>query len=74
MALKEQGFWETLIRIIHVGSGIGSLAISAWFFFAVSPFNPYGFGIFLTFGIILLIIGLCGNRKEVFKAFFSSGV
>ena len=74
MARKEKGIWETLIRIIYIGVGIGALAISAWFLFAVSPFNPYGFGIFLVVGIILLVTGIWGSRKDVFTTFFGAGV
>lgn len=70
MAKKEQGFWETIIRIVHISVGVVALGIAAWFLFWVSPFNPYGFGIFIVFGGVTLLIGIFGNRKEVFKSFF----
>jgi uncharacterized membrane protein len=74
MAEKEPGFWETIIRIVHISVGVAALDIAAWFLIWVSPFNSYSFGIFLIFATVLLLIGICGNRKEVFKAFFLPGV
>lgn len=74
MAEKEQSFLETIIRILHTSVGVVALGIAAWFLIWVSPFNPYGFGIFLVIGAVLLLIGIFGNRRDVFKTFFSSGV
>lgn len=74
MAANQRGFWETVLRIGHIMLGVAALSVSTWFLIAVSPFNPYGFGIFLIVGVVLLLIGLFGKKRSVFETFFISGL
>jgi len=70
---KSNGF-VSLIRLIHIIAGLTCLGIAGWFLFWASPFNAAGFGIFFAIGIVLLIIGLRGAKRNVLESFFISGV
>lgn len=73
MSDNQRTFFEAVVRIIHIIAGTAALAVSVWFLFFVTPFNPYGFFGFLIAGVVLLLIGLRGSRKDVFLTFFTSG-
>jgi hypothetical protein len=50
--------------------GLSLWGVAAWFWLAVSPFNPYGFFGFLVVGIIPLLAAFFGDRKDVFQLLF----
>lgn len=66
MANQHRTFLEIVARAIHVLIGTGCLGVAGWFLFFVSPFNHFGFWGFLIVGVLLLLIGVFGARKDVF--------
>lgn len=58
--------WDKIVRIIYGIAGLLCLAVSGWFLFFVSPFNPYGFWGFLVAGLILLGSGAKATVRDIF--------
>lgn len=52
-------------KAIYFIGGILCLGVSGWFLFFVSPFNPYGFWIFLVAGLVLLLSGLGARARDI---------
>lgn len=71
---QKMSIFVKLLRLVHICVGLICLGIAGWFLFWVSPFNAVGFGIFLVVGIILLLIGLRGTKRDILETFFMSGV
>jgi hypothetical protein len=68
--LAEQTTGELAVRAIHIVIALCLVGVSCRFLFFVSPFNPWGFFIFLGIGLIPLSVAFFGDRKTVYQLLF----